>query len=206
MKIFLEQCTSGRMPLSYGSSACSLVLGDSRFTEQIVALRNNSEVNRFIHHDHLTPEAHERWLSAQMQRGDSLDFVVLVHGAFAGTASLYNIVPGQRCEYGRLVMCPDERRMYVIAVEFLCLSLAFEVLRVRELYCTVVKENASVLNFHLRNGWKLDERFDQMVRVNGSEVLSTGLSISAADWPSARESVAPILKRLHGRKSDARHF
>src|SRR5512142_1028867 len=152
----LERVETRRMPLHYGSGSCCLTLCDSRYTAEIVALRNNPEVNRFIHHDHLSTEAHERWLRGESMRRDSLNFVILVGGRFAGTASLYDIAAGASCQFGRMVMPRDERRIYAVAAEFLCLSFAFEVLQVGEAYCTVVAENTSVLEFHLRNGWKRD--------------------------------------------------
>src|SRR5512147_871582 len=128
----LERVDTRRMPLRYGSAACCLTLSDSRYTSEIVALRNNQEINRFIHHDHLTPEAHERWLRGESMRRDSLNFVILVAARFSGTASLYQIVPGTKCEFGRMVMPNDERRIYAVAAEFLCLSFAFEVLQLSE--------------------------------------------------------------------------
>ena len=187
----------GKMPLGYGSDACRLVSCESRYTPQIVALRNNPALNRFIHHDHLTEEAHERWLRGESMRRDSLNFVILVSGRFAGTASLYDIVPGVRCQFGRMIMPNDERRMFAVAAEFLCLSLAFEVLQVQETHCRVAGGNAAVFEFHLRNGWKADSRFDGMTRINGSETTERGLSMSSEEWLSAFENNRELLRRLH---------
>jgi RimJ/RimL family protein N-acetyltransferase len=186
-----------RIPLRYGTDACCLVPCDSRYTAEIVALRNNPHVNRFIHHDHLTEEAHERWMRGESMRRDSLNFVILVGGRFAGTASLYEIVAGQRCKYGRMVMPYDDRRIYAVAAEFLCLSFAFDLLQVEEVRCTVARENTSVLDFHLRNGWRREQRFDGFTRINGAEIAELGLSMSAAEWPSALERNRDLLKRLH---------
>lgn len=193
----LEKVETRRMPLRYGTSACCLTLSDSRYTTEIVALRNNPEVNRFIHHDHLSVEAHERWLRGESMRKDSLNFVILVGGRFAGTASLYDIAAGVSCQFGRMVMPRDERRIYAVAAEFLCLSFAFEVLQVGETYCTVVAENASVLEFHMRNGWKRDARYDMFTKINGSDAGELGLSMSREEWPTALENSRDVLRRLH---------
>jgi RimJ/RimL family protein N-acetyltransferase len=195
--ISLERVETRRMPLRYGSAACCLTLADSRYTPEIVALRNNPEVNRFIHHDHLTPEAHERWLRGESMRNDSLNFVILVAGRFAGTASLYQIVPGTKCEFGRMVMPNDNRRIYAVAAEFLCLSFAFEVLQVSDVYCTVGTQNKLVYEFHMRNGWKRDPRYDGFTRIHGSETAELGLSMNYEEWLKAMENNRDVLRRLH---------
>jgi len=193
----LEQVETRRMPLHYGSGSCCLTLCDSRYTAEIVGLRNNPEINQFIHHDHLTPEAHERWLRGESMRRDSLNFVILVAGRFCGTASLYEIVSGAKCEFGRMVMPNDDRRIYAVAAEFLCLSFAFEVLQLSEVYCTVASQNALVYEFHIRNGWKLDSRYDSFTRINGSETAEIGLSINYEEWLRAMENNREVLRRLH---------
>lgn len=186
-----------RMPLRYGSEACCLVVCESRYTPEIVALRNDPLVNRFIHHDLLTEESHERWLRGESMRRDSLNFVILVAGRFAGTASLYEILPGQSCQYGRMVMPLDDRRIYAVAAEFLSLSFGFEVLQLQEIHCTVAKENSAGLGFHLRNGWRRQRELDGFTRINGSEIAEVGLSMGVDDWPPALENNRDLLRRLH---------
>ncbi len=186
-----------RIPLRYGSEACCLVGCESRYTPEIVSLRNDPLVNRFIHHDHLTEESHERWLRGESMRRDSLNFVILVAGRFAGTASLYDIVAGKACQYGRMVMPLDDRRIYAVAAEFLCLSFGFDVLQLQEIRCTVAKENTAVFDFHLRNGWKRKQELDGFTRINGSEIAEVGLSMTLSDWPRAVESNRDLLRRLY---------
>ena len=194
---WLESTETNRMPLRYGTDACSLVLSDSRYTQNIVNLRNNPEVNRYIRHDHLTPDAHERWLRGESMRRDSLNFVILVAGCFAGTASLYKIVAGSSCEFGRIAMPNDDRRVYAVAAEFLCLSFAFEVLQVREVHCTVVAENKSALGFYLRSGWKQDTRYDGFAKIDGYELSEVGLSMNLEGWAKALQNNRDVLRRLH---------
>ena len=189
-----------RMPLRYGSEMCCLVTSEPQYTADIVKLRNNPAVNRYIHHDHLTEESHERWLKGETMRSDSLNFVILIKGRFAGTASLYHIEAGKSCEYGRMVMPLDNRRIYAVAVEFLCLSLAFDILQVLEVRCTVARENSLVLDFHLRNGWMRAPHLDGFTRINGSEIAEVGLTMDSAAWQRAVQNNRDLLRRLH--KSD----
>jgi RimJ/RimL family protein N-acetyltransferase len=185
------------MPLRYGSHACCIVLSDSTHTRDIVALRNDPSVNRFIHHERLTCEDHEKWLMREAERRDSLNFVALVNGRFSGTASLYDIEPLGKCQYGRVVMPNDGRRIFAVAVEFLCLSFAFEVIEVQEVYCRVIRENQDVYRFHLRNGWQPDSRYDGQLRIGTEEFSELGMKMSVVDWKCALERYRSLLHRLH---------
>jgi RimJ/RimL family protein N-acetyltransferase len=194
----LDRLDGLKMPLSYGSDACRLVLADERFSKDIVALRNNPRVNAFIHRGGLTEEAHNRWLARQMERRDALNFVILVRGRFAGTVSLYDISPGKDCEYGRLVMPDNTARIFALAVEFLCLSLAFEILGMRSVHCRVARPNAAVYGFHRANGWQDDASYDEDITVAEGEVIPhAGLSIALDDWPTAFARAKRLLQRLH---------
>lgn len=205
MPVYLEECFAGRMPLRYGTEACCIVLNDSRYTRDIVTLRNDPSVNRFIHNHPLTELQHEAWLMSQAQRLDALNFVALAKGRFAGTTSLYDIEPHQKCQYGRVVMPADERRMYAIAIEFLCLSFAFEILGLQHVYCRVIKENVSVYEFHARNGWRHDSRYDEEMKENGHTIVQYGMSMDRIDWSRALDRVRPVLQRLHRSFEERKH-
>ena len=197
MPLLLDQACFTRVPLRYGTERCCIELADSRYTRQIVALRNDPSVNQFIHNSPLTETEHEQWLSSQLGRRDALNFVSLVNNKFAGTASLYDIEPLARCQYGRVVMPDDGRRIFAIAIEFLCLSFAFEILQLTQVYCRVVRDNRSVYEFHLRNGWAPDPAYDSQSNLNGSEAVQLGMSMSLNQWESAVQDHRPLLQRLY---------
>lgn len=184
-----------RPPIRYGSDACCLISVDARYASETVRLRNDLRVNRFIHASALTEEAHLEWLAAQALRRDAFNFVILVNGKFAGTASLYDVVHGENAQFGRFVMPDDGRRTFAIAAEFLCLSFAFDVLRLREVWCRVAAENSSTQSFHLRNGWRHAAAYD----TSDSDAMGAnlGLTITQSDWPQAISAKAAILDRLH---------
>ena len=88
----LDRIETRKLPLSYGTERCRLVLNDSRYTEGVLALRKDPKLNRYIHDDNpLTAEIHDRFLSVQLERRDSFNFAILVDGDFAGTVALYDI-------------------------------------------------------------------------------------------------------------------
>lgn len=189
-----------RSRIRYGSDACCLISADARYASETVRLRNDPRVNRFIHASELTEEAHLEWLAMQASRRDAFNFVILVNGKFAGTASLYEVVPGDKAQFGRFVMPEDGRRTFAIAAEFLCLSFAFDVLSLRAVWCRVAAENTSTVEFHLRNGWRHDAAYD----ASDSDAMwpNLGLIMTQNDWPQAIAAKAAILDRLHKLKPE----
>jgi len=195
--MFLDGFHLSKMPLLYGSASCCLALNDSRYTEEVVRLRNSASVNAYIHNDRLTPGKHESWLDRQLQSNDSINFAVLIHSDFKGTAALYDIQPGQRCEYGRLVMKYDGSRLYTVAIEFLCLSFAFDILGVLEVYCRVVESNTTVMELHRSSGWSRDNRYTCVLPLNSQQVNHVGFSMHSSVWPHAFHRARPTIARLH---------
>jgi len=185
-----------KLPLRYGTESCYITLTDGRYTADTVELRNNPALGKYINYVELSAEDHERWLAGQLEREDALNFVLVAQQRFAGTLSLYNIEHGKRCEFGRMMMPEDGRRIYALAAELLGMSFAFEMLGVNTLYCVVVEGNNAVLNFHLKNGWKRDAQYERFASVNGSDAHLIGLSMQRSEWPNAFEKMRPLAKRL----------
>ncbi len=193
--MLLHELELPKVPLRYGTDACCLVLADSTYSDDIMNLRR-SDLGPYMNRIQVTKEAHERWITSRMRSQGVLDFVILIQGKFAGNVSLCDIEPGRRCEYGRLMMPNDGRRIYAPAVEFLAMSFGFEVLGMESLYCAVVRENESVWRLHIANGWKLDPSYDREHMVNGQTMHLLGLCIEKAIWSDAFESMKKIAKRL----------
>jgi len=185
-----------KLPLQYGLDACYITLTDHRYTAETVELRNTPELGKYIHFEKLTPESHEAWLESQLKRGDAINFALIAKSQFSGTVSLYDIRHGVTCEYGRLMMPDDGRRVFAVAAEMLCMSFAFEVLGVQNIYCVVAKGNDSVHNFHLKNGWSIDERYDRYDSVNGQDLHLVGMSIQRADWAQSFAKMSRMVKKL----------
>ena len=193
--MLLNELKIARVPLLYGTDACCLSLADSSYTRDILELRN-SDLGVYMNRMLVTEEEHERWLDSRLARTDILDFVVLIGGKFGGTVSLTEIEHGKRCEFGRMIIPNDGRRVYTLAVEFLGMSFAFEVLGMEEMYCAVVDGNESILRLHLRHGWKLNPAYDREAIVNGQQARLAGLSISRTGWPSSFAGMKKMVKRL----------
>jgi RimJ/RimL family protein N-acetyltransferase len=195
-KLDLSALNSTKMPLRYGTDTCYITLADRCFVDETVALRNNPALGKYINYANLSTEDHERWLCDQLERDDALNFVLVAEQKFAGTLSLYNIQHGASCEFGRMMMPDDGRRIYVLAAEMLGMSFAFEVLGMQTLYCVVMEGNDSVLNFHLRNGWTRDARYERNQNVNGLSARLIGLSVDRSRWPDCFAKMLPLSRRL----------
>jgi RimJ/RimL family protein N-acetyltransferase len=169
---------------------------DFTFAADTVALRNTPALGKYVNHVELTPEDHKFWLANQLERDDALNFVLIAKQRFAGTLSLYDINHGKSCEYGRLMMPDDGRRIYALSAEMLCMSFAFEILGIKTLYCVVMEGNNSVLNFHLKNGWRVDAGYERFQKVNGIDAHLIGLSVERSEWPQCFAKMRPLAKRL----------
>ena len=185
-----------KLPLRYGTEFCYITLTDGRFTADTVQLRNNPALGKYINYSELTEESHQRWLAGQLERDDALNFAVVGKQKFSGTASLYNIKHGESCEFGRMMMPDDGRRIFALAAEMLCMSFAFEILRIRTLYCVVVEGNDKVLQFHMEIGWKIDQHYERYETVNDTMVHLIGLSMDRDEWPQCFAKMRPLAKRL----------
>lgn len=190
----LDRIETRKLPLSYGTQRCRLALNDSRYTEGVVALRNDPKLNRYIHHDPLTAEMHDRWLSAQLERWDSLNFAILVDGDFVGTVALYAITP-ETAEYGRLVIKEGQARAFAPVAVLLFLSFGFEIVGLPEIHCRILEGNERTVRFHDRMGWKRDPRYDGEVDFHGEKTRFVGFSISAEEWPGVFEAHRDLLIR-----------
>lgn len=191
----LARIDTYKMQMSYGSQRCRLVLNDSRYTHDVVALRNDAKLNRYIHHELLTEEMHDRWLSAQLGRRDALNFAILVRGAFAGTLSLYNITR-DTAEFGRFILRDGIARVYAPVASLLATSFGFEILGLPELHSKVLEDNQRALSFIERIGWRRDSRYDEQVTFHGERTRVIGHSLSADAWPAVFDQDRDLLTRL----------
>jgi len=193
--MLLTSLRVAKVPLRYGTDACCLALLDSTYTSEILHMRN-SDLGAYLTRIQLTEQEHERWIENRLSQPNVLDFVALVRGAFAGTVSLTEIVPGASCELGRMIMPNDGRRVYALAVEFLGMSFGFEILGLKEMHCAVVEGNDSILRLHLRNGWRLNPAYDRDADVNGKRLHLAGLGIARSEWPGSFAGMSRLVKRL----------
>lgn len=99
MTTLLKEFRIPRAPLRYGNDTCCLELADSTYSQEIIDLRNDPSVGKFLNDVNVSLEEHERWSASRLTNENVLDFVILIEGKFAGNISLSNIAFAQRCEW-----------------------------------------------------------------------------------------------------------
>lgn len=192
----LSRLETRKMPLSYGSERCRIVLNDSRYTEELVALRNDPRLNRFIHHDWLTPEKHDAWLCNQLDGRKDFNFAILVDGEFAGAIALYHI-SGGAAEYGRFIMKEGPVRAYAFVATLLVASFGFEIIGLDLIYGQALEGNKHIHKHLAKNGYRRDPRYDQDIEFDGEKTKLLGFSLSYDEWPAVFAANRNTLMMLH---------
>ena len=107
-------------------------------TEDIIALRNNSEISRYLSNKKpISLEDQRAWLVTQSKLDNDIYFKITdFQNAFKGTISIYNI-NNRQGEFGRFI-CINS--LMSIEAELLLLSFAFEKLKLQKVYCKTVKK------------------------------------------------------------------
>lgn len=136
----------------------------------IIALRNNPSINRFLSSTKpIAVEDQVAWLRKNPSGKESFYFMVRTQGGEAvGTISVYNIRNGA-AEFGRYVCT---KPLQAVESERLLLRFVFEELRLNYLYCRTAESNESVWRQHLRFGFRdcgneIDEQLGFDLHVQG---------------------------------------
>jgi RimJ/RimL family protein N-acetyltransferase len=164
-QIILEILTSLKMENRYINGILTAIV---EITEQdaadIIQLRNNPEINRFLSSQTTTTlEQQMAWIKQNRAKKDNIYFKIidLKTKAFKGTISLYSI-ENDKAEFGRFIATNP---IAAIESEFLLLKYGFEHLGLNEIYCCTVKENTKVWNQHTKFGFKIvGEDFDSRIQ------------------------------------------
>ncbi|MBK9162182.1 MAG: GNAT family N-acetyltransferase [Nitrosomonadales bacterium] len=115
----------------------------------VVELRNNSELNRFLHASSDKVEDQLAWLAKYYQREGDYYFVIerCSDGAREGVIALYDIDPNKSAgEWGRWILKPGS--LAAVESAFLIYRVAFDLLGLEGAYCRTVADNSKVVSFH----------------------------------------------------------
>jgi RimJ/RimL family protein N-acetyltransferase len=137
----------------------------------IVVLRNNPEVNRFLSSQTtITIAQQEAWIAQNKVKEDNIYFKIFdtKNANFRGTIALYSIEKG-KAEFGRFIAT---NAIAAIEAEYLLLKYGFEILGLKEIYCCTVKENKKVWQQHLKFGFTtIGEDYDE--RIEAERVIQS---------------------------------
>lgn len=168
--------------------------------EFIVQLRNNANLNKYIHSSSLTIESQREWLKKNMLNGEDKYFIIISNASNkrVGTISLYNFdLDKDECEWGRWIV--DDSAITSIESVYLLFNYAFERRRLKRLYCRTVAENLSTLSFHDRIGLDRTCRLEKVFNLNGVSMDAIQHSLAENKWPSVKRELEATLKTFSER-------
>ena len=176
-------------------------IGDSD-AALVVELRNNPELNRFLHTSSNRIEDQLAWLARYYDREGDYYFVVERRGsgAFEGLISIYDIDTASRSGYwGRWILNPGS----LAAVEsvWLIFRIAFELLALNSVYSRTVADNEKVISFHDSYSRGIAERrlLPQYFNLGGRHFDGIEHRVNRACWADISRKLENLAKRVAGK-------
>ena len=152
----------------------------------IVALRTDKKINRYLHSTSARVNDQLDWLSAYYSRsGDYYFAVESMVGMTEGFISIYDVDSVDSvAEWGRWILRPGS----LAAVEsvFLVYRVAFELLRLRAVFCRTVLNNRSVVSFHDSCGVSSRRLLQGFFHIGGSATDAVEHRLSIENWMQIR--------------------
>jgi hypothetical protein len=165
---------------------------EQRDAADILTLRSDPQLGRFLNPIAGGVEDQERWIDVQRARAGDYYFVIeTLGGRWEGVVGLYGIKDASG-EWGRWIL----RRGSLAAVASLLLVLrfGFDELGLRRIYCRTLAQNVMGISFQDSCAYtSRSERSDAC----GRSVVEHTLDLS--DWPAFRDALAPTAERISRR-------
>lgn len=162
---------------------------ERRDASDILRLRTDPELGRFLNPTTGAVEDQERWIEVQRERtGDHYFAIETLRNRWEGVVGLYGI-QNESGEWGRWII----RRGSLAAVASLLLILrfGFDNLGLRQIYCRTLAENAMGVSFQ-----------DSCAYTHRSEYIDPAgrvfvqHSLDLPSWPVFRDALAPVAERV----------
>lgn len=115
----------------------------------IVKLRNDGELNKFLHSSAQTIEEQKDWLATYFERAGDFYFVIENKQTFRseGLISLYDLSTLENtAEWGRWILIPSS--FAAVESAWLIYQFAFSTLGLGSVYCRTLSKNNKVISFH----------------------------------------------------------
>jgi RimJ/RimL family protein N-acetyltransferase len=168
----------------YGVRLRPIRLSDAAFVH---GLRRTPELAKFIGDTDPRLEKQVEWLEQFFQRdGDYYFIVETLSQKPLGTIGIYNMTDG-RAEWGRWVLLPGCHAAPASAL--LMYRVAFEMLKLRELYCRTVEQNVKVLSFHDHCGLERTGYERNGARIRDEWVNLIVHTARAEEWDKIRKNL-----------------
>lgn len=163
--------------------------------------RNDENISKYMYGNHkITQEEHSKWLSALPKRNDLKFFVVFKNEKPIGTVYFNNISSEHRnSEWGFYIYPPQlAGKGYGVAIEFVALNFAFDILKLNKLNCEVLDFNLSVIKLHKKFGFVEEGRKRKQIFKNNEFVDVVMLGLLSSEWRANKEKMKRFLFRSSG--------
>lgn len=156
----------------------------SDFEKKLVWKERNKESIRLkMYNSDIIPfNNHIDWVNSLKNRNDCKYFLVYFDEIPMAVLNYVNISKGSSCELGSYIFEEYLNTGYGIPLGFVHFSVAFEQLNLKEVYCSVLESNSKVYKMNIKVGYKQNDAYTTVRRINGVEKKFDGLSMSYDDW------------------------
>lgn len=177
----------------------------------IVWLRNLDYVKGWVGDSAVDVAGQQRWLESYFAREGDYYFIVETLGKIPmGTYGIYNM-KGDSGESGRWIIRPEAPAALPSGI--VLVDIAFEKLFLRELHGATVATNRAVLSINRKFGFRQMGIKPAAQVIGGKAVDLVDFSMTAGEWPKARERLMPLARLAEAQildwereNSDAKHF
>lgn len=166
----------------------------------MLGLRNDAELQRYLHPGAKTVDEQIEWLAEYYDRNGDYCFVIerMVKNSMEGMIALYDIDENNRSGYmGRWVI--KKGSLAAIESAWLVYCFGFEILKLEFIYTRTVADNAAVVSFH--DSCNIADRrvLPEYFHFCGRKYDAIEHRIYRADWASISQQMEMSSKRLANR-------
>jgi RimJ/RimL family protein N-acetyltransferase len=165
---------------------------EQRDAADVLALRTDPQLGRFLNTIAGGVKDQESWIEAQRTRADDYYFVIeTLGGRWEGVVGLYGI-EGTSGEWGRWIL--RRGSLAAAASVLLVMRFGFDELGLRRIYCRTLAQNVMGISFQ-----------DSCAYTSRSEYIENGgrafvvHSLDISDWPAFSDTLAPTAERISRR-------
>lgn len=152
--------------------------------DSVLSWRNQERIRANMYTDHvITGDEHAQWVRRALADTCGQYLIFEWQGQVSGFVSITGIDPRQgRATWAFYLGETTLPRGAGLAMEYLALEYAFEILVIRKLMCEVFAFNAPVIKMHGRFGFQQEALYKAHARKNDQYVDVVGLALFRDDW------------------------
>ncbi len=166
---------------------------DENDAGEILAWRNDKRIWSFIeleenaHRVPISSEDHQKFIESLHTAPDKLYYLVKHSDYRIGVIALRGITHTEAF-FGYYLNPSLIGKSYGVLLEYLVLTLAFQHMEIKTLYCENLKKNRAVIDIH--------KYFGLTIRREHSDKPVVLMTIDKAAWESQRETMAKLVSRF----------